>query len=41
MILRHLVVAGVFAIGAFAQGNLGGFTGTVMDTSKASFRRPS
>ena len=35
MILKYLVVACV-AVGAFAQGNLGGFTGTVADSSKAS-----
>ena len=36
MVLRFFVVACAFVAPAFAQGNLGGFTGTVIDTSNAS-----
>src|SRR4051812_43026316 len=36
MVLRFFVVACALVASAFAQGNLGGFTGTVVDTSKAS-----
>ena len=36
MALKYFVLAVVFAVSAFAQGNLGGFTGTVVDTTKAS-----
>ena len=36
MVLRFFVVACAFVAPAFAQGNLGGFTGTVVDTSNAS-----
>src|SRR4051812_30625697 len=36
MMLRSIVVAVVFALSALAQGNLGGFSGDVTDTSKTS-----
>ena len=36
MAIRYFAVVAVFAAAAFAQGNLGGFTGTVIDTSSAS-----
>src|SRR5258706_9397250 len=34
--LRVVALLGVMAVGAFAQGNLGGLTGVVMDTSSAA-----
>jgi hypothetical protein len=33
---RYVALVGLVAAGAFAQGNLGGLTGTVVDTSNAS-----
>ena len=36
MAIKYFAVAAVFTAAAFAQGNLGGFTGTVIDTSTAS-----
>ena len=35
MALKYFVLAVVFAVSAFAQGNLGGFTGTVVDTTNS------
>ncbi|MGH9626872.1 MAG: carboxypeptidase regulatory-like domain-containing protein, partial [Bryobacteraceae bacterium] len=34
--IKHFAFAAVFAVCAFAQGNLGGLTGTVVDTSRAA-----
>src|SRR3954451_23757647 len=36
MVFRYFATVVVFAVSSFAQGNLGGFTGTITDTSRAS-----
>ena len=36
MAIKYFAVAAVLAAAAFAQGNLGGFTGTAIDTARAS-----